>query len=65
MTTPLTGSLFCDDCGCATQKPAIDLALTILCARCARRGGMFPGEHGTARSYDEWKRLAAELQEER
>jgi hypothetical protein len=54
--------LVCDGCGCATRKPAIDVALVVLCVRCAPRGGMFPGEHGTAHTYDEWKILAADHQ---
>jgi hypothetical protein len=55
-------SLRCDDCGCAPRRPAIDLGLLVFCARCAPRHGMFPGEHGETRSYDEWRRLAADRQ---
>lgn len=56
--------LWCDACGREARRPAIDLARKVLCAGCAPEFGMDPGEHGTARTYEEWKRLAAERQAE-
>jgi hypothetical protein len=54
--------LTCDSCGCHPRKPAIDLAYSVLCAKCAPELGMDPGEHSPHRPYEEWKRLAAERQ---
>lgn len=56
-------TLVCDVCGRGTARPAINLALRVFCPRDAPTYGMDPGEHNAdVRTYDEWKRLAAERQ---